>query len=385
MRSRVASSTIVRPEVSRSSSGRSGWARCSRTIASTSGSTERATTFEGSWLPPRILGSPGSLRWSRDVRGVAVRRTPSMASRHRHGDESRRRRGGRRRPIAARSVDLGGRSDPRRAAPAGDRPAHGRGQPAPVTDQGGDRRDRPGRVHGPTRGAGDGEGAGARAGRPDRGDLDCRGTPRGIGCRTDRRAAPARRPERPHRDAPGWSAGPARGRDRARSRARRDARRRRSRRSGARRRHRARRPGSGRLRGRAPPTGRRPPQPDWWRRPRATRPGVRQPAARRDTRDRGGGMVARPPVKLTIEPMRLEDLEEVQRIELASFSTPWPENAYRSELMTNRLASYLVARIEGRIIAYGGMWLMVDEAHITTFAVHPACGRATTATTTRMP
>ena len=86
-------------------------------------------------------------------------------------------------------------------------------------------------------------------------------------------------------------------------------------------------------------------------------------------------MVARPPVRLTIEPMRLEDLAEVQRIELASFSTPWPENAYRSELMTNSLASYLVARAGGAIVAYGGMWLMVDEAHITTFAVHPAWRR----------
>jgi len=86
-------------------------------------------------------------------------------------------------------------------------------------------------------------------------------------------------------------------------------------------------------------------------------------------------MVARPPVTLTVEAMRLEDLDEVQRIEQASFSTPWPENAYRSELLTNRLASYLVARVEGRIVAYGGMWLMVDEAHITTFAVHPAWRR----------
>ena len=43
--------------------------------------------------------------------------------------------------------------------------------------------------------------------------------------------------------------------------------------------------------------------------------------------------------------------------------------------MTNRLASYLVARVEGRIVGYGGMWLMVDEAHITTFAVHPAWRR----------
>jgi len=80
-------------------------------------------------------------------------------------------------------------------------------------------------------------------------------------------------------------------------------------------------------------------------------------------------------LKLTVEAMRLEDLAEVQRIEQASFTTPWPENAYRSELTTNRLASHLVARIDGRIVGYGGMWLMVDEAHITTFAVHPGWRR----------
>ena len=86
-------------------------------------------------------------------------------------------------------------------------------------------------------------------------------------------------------------------------------------------------------------------------------------------------MVARPPVKLVIEPMQLDDLDAIHGIELASFSSPWPPNAYRSELQTNRLASYLVARVDGEIVAYGGMWLMVDEAHITTFAVHPAWRR----------
>lgn len=69
--------------------------------------------------------------------------------------------------------------------------------------------------------------------------------------------------------------------------------------------------------------------------------------------------------------MGLGDLEAVQRIELASFSTPWPEQAYRSEIETNRLASYLVARAAGDVVAYGGVWLMVDEAHVTTVAVHP--------------
>ncbi|MFL5777407.1 MAG: ribosomal protein S18-alanine N-acetyltransferase [Chloroflexota bacterium] len=82
-------------------------------------------------------------------------------------------------------------------------------------------------------------------------------------------------------------------------------------------------------------------------------------------------MVARPPVRLRIEPMSVEDLPTVQAIERASFAAPWPPNAYKSELETNRLAQYLVARVDGEIVGYGGMWLMVDEAHITTFAVHP--------------
>jgi ribosomal-protein-alanine N-acetyltransferase len=80
-------------------------------------------------------------------------------------------------------------------------------------------------------------------------------------------------------------------------------------------------------------------------------------------------------VRLVIEPMQLDDLPAIQAIEEASFTTPWPPDAYRSELQTNRMAHYLVARASGQVAAYGGMWLMVDEAHITTFAVHPAWRR----------
>jgi ribosomal-protein-alanine N-acetyltransferase len=69
--------------------------------------------------------------------------------------------------------------------------------------------------------------------------------------------------------------------------------------------------------------------------------------------------------------MAVEDLPAVHAIERASFTTPWPPHAYRSEIETNRLASYLVARADGQVVGYGGVWLMVDEAHITTFAVHP--------------
>jgi [ribosomal protein S18]-alanine N-acetyltransferase len=86
-------------------------------------------------------------------------------------------------------------------------------------------------------------------------------------------------------------------------------------------------------------------------------------------------MVARPPVRLVVRPMTLEHLADVQAIERASFTSPWPPHAYRSEIETNRLAHYLVATIDDEVVAYGGIWLMVDEAHITTFAVHPAWRR----------
>ena len=86
-------------------------------------------------------------------------------------------------------------------------------------------------------------------------------------------------------------------------------------------------------------------------------------------------MVARPPLRLRIDPMQLDDLPAVQAIERASFDVPWPPDAYRNELLTNRMATYLVARVEDGIVAFGGMWLMVDEGHIITFAVHPAWRR----------
>ena len=80
-------------------------------------------------------------------------------------------------------------------------------------------------------------------------------------------------------------------------------------------------------------------------------------------------MVARPHLAIVVDRMTVDDLGAVQEIEGESFSTPWPPHAYRSELETNRLAHYIVARYGDQLVGFAGMWLMVDEAHITTFAV----------------
>ena len=78
---------------------------------------------------------------------------------------------------------------------------------------------------------------------------------------------------------------------------------------------------------------------------------------------------------VVIEPMRADDIPAVHDIERASFSAPWPTYAFRQELESNRLARYVVAREGDHVVGYGGLWLMVDEAHITTFAVAPASRR----------
>lgn len=132
--------------------------------------------------------------------------------------------------------------------------------------------------------------------------------------------------------------------------------------------------------------------------------------------------------------MKLEHIPAVGTIERRCFTQPWPPNAYRKELQSNRMAHYLVARrldpadvasagdrvlsgpvgvgsgdgdgdgagllgklsrlvrgtndhgapapgpaspaVEAElrsVVGYAGLWLMTDEAHITTIAVDPDC------------
>lgn len=78
---------------------------------------------------------------------------------------------------------------------------------------------------------------------------------------------------------------------------------------------------------------------------------------------------------IAISAMTLDDVKGVQEVEQASFPVPWPASAFRHELTQNRNARYIVARDGDRIVGYAGLWLMVDEAHITTFAVLPDARR----------
>lgn len=76
-----------------------------------------------------------------------------------------------------------------------------------------------------------------------------------------------------------------------------------------------------------------------------------------------------------IEDMLVDDIPAVHAIERRSFSTPWPENAFHEELSRNRMARYVVARVGDEIVGYAGLWMIVDEGHITTFGVDPVWRR----------
>ncbi len=73
--------------------------------------------------------------------------------------------------------------------------------------------------------------------------------------------------------------------------------------------------------------------------------------------------------------MTLDDLPAVLEIDRLSFALPWPERSFRFELTENDAAHMIVAETawEGRAraIGYLGYWLLVDEMHISTLAVHP--------------
>jgi [ribosomal protein S18]-alanine N-acetyltransferase len=103
-----------------------------------------------------------------------------------------------------------------------------------------------------------------------------------------------------------------------------------------------------------------------------------------------------------IEPMQLEDIPEVSRVERRCFSNPWPESAYRRELRNPEGNHYIVLRqrqksstetqnvaeqrgrllllpllrkperrIADPIIGFAGMWVLFDESHVTTIGVAP--------------
>lgn len=112
-------------------------------------------------------------------------------------------------------------------------------------------------------------------------------------------------------------------------------------------------------------------------------------------------------MRYVVDRMTMSDIPRVIEIEKLAYSSPWPPSAYRKEIQENRYAHYIVVRDThlqsppahaeraeaqrrvfplnllpvktavppnpdiASIVGFAGLWLMVDESHITTIAVHP--------------
>lgn len=70
--------------------------------------------------------------------------------------------------------------------------------------------------------------------------------------------------------------------------------------------------------------------------------------------------------------MREEDIDQVLEIEHASFTTPWSREAFYNELNMNKFAVYIVVEVDKKVVGYCGVWIVIDEAHVTNIAILPA-------------
>jgi [ribosomal protein S18]-alanine N-acetyltransferase len=68
--------------------------------------------------------------------------------------------------------------------------------------------------------------------------------------------------------------------------------------------------------------------------------------------------------------MTADDVEAVHAIEVESFTLPWTKESFAYEMAENQNALYVIAEHdEEGVVGYCGMWVIVDECHITNVAV----------------
>ncbi|EIT84400.1 ribosomal-protein-alanine acetyltransferase [Fictibacillus macauensis ZFHKF-1] len=68
----------------------------------------------------------------------------------------------------------------------------------------------------------------------------------------------------------------------------------------------------------------------------------------------------------------VDDLPSILEVEHASFAHPWTEEAFYNEIVSNQFASYLLIERDGELAGYCGVWVIIDEAHITNIAILPS-------------
>ena len=81
-------------------------------------------------------------------------------------------------------------------------------------------------------------------------------------------------------------------------------------------------------------------------------------------------------IDIRYRPMQVADVEQVYGIDVLSFALPWSERSYRYEITENPTSRTWVAEAvdsngQTQIVAMIIVWVILDEAHVATIAVHP--------------
>ncbi|MFO7973080.1 MAG: ribosomal protein S18-alanine N-acetyltransferase [Candidatus Hydrogenedentota bacterium] len=72
--------------------------------------------------------------------------------------------------------------------------------------------------------------------------------------------------------------------------------------------------------------------------------------------------------RLEFVPLAETHLDEIMEIEVEAYPEPWSRNMFRDEIRGNRSYFYVML-FEGQMVGYGGFWLVLDEAHITSVTI----------------
>lgn len=76
-------------------------------------------------------------------------------------------------------------------------------------------------------------------------------------------------------------------------------------------------------------------------------------------------------MQIIIETMDENSIDDILKISNLSFPVSWSRTSFYKELK-NPLAHYIVAKNDNKVIGFMGVWIIVDEGHITNIAVDPS-------------
>ena len=72
-----------------------------------------------------------------------------------------------------------------------------------------------------------------------------------------------------------------------------------------------------------------------------------------------------------IRPCTEEDIPQITELEKLCFPICWQEKDFRYELKENPYSHSFVEEEDGKIVAFGGLWVIFERGEVTKISVHP--------------